>query len=322
MTDKPTFSTKLLILGSGPAGCTAAIYAARANLNPVLLTGMEPGGQLTTTTDISNWPGEVAISGFELTDKMQKHAENMGTTIHYDIAVSVDFSSRPLTVTADQQIYLADSVIIATGAKAQYLGLASEQAYMGKGVSACAVCDGPFYRQKDIVIVGGGNTALTEAIYLANLASQVTLVHRRDTFRAEKILIDQLNDMVQKGNIKLELNSAIEEVLGDEHGVTGVKIRHLKTDYSKELSAAALFVAIGHLPATDIFTGQLDMEKGYILTAGSKAPLATATSVPGVFAAGDVQDNIYRQAITSAATGCMAALDAERFLSEQHSAHA
>lgn len=315
MTNLPTVKTRLLILGAGPAGYTAAIYAARANLNPVLLTGLEPGGQLTTTTDISNWPGETQISGFALTDNMQKHAEEMGTTIHYDTATSVDFSVSPFIVTGDNNHYEADAVIIATGAKAKYLGLASEKAFIGRGVSACAVCDGSFYKNQEVIVVGGGSTAITEALYLAKLASCVTLIHRRETFRAEKILVNQLEDQVQQGKIRLILNHTVEEVLGNEQGVTGAVLKHTQTGEIQTVSAHGIFIAIGHKPETDLFIGQLDMDNGYILTKGTGGQMATATSVEGVFAAGDVQDPVYRQAITSAATGCMAALDVEHFLS-------
>ena len=318
MSEKPIIVTKLLILGAGPAGCTAAIYAARANLNPILLTGMEPGGQLTTTHEVSNWPGETSISGLQLTDNMLKHAEAMGTQVHYDTVYHADFSKRPFTLTADQHVYQPDAVIIATGAKAKYLGLASEKQFMGKGVSACAVCDGPFYKGKEVVVVGGGNTALTEAIFLSNLASKVTLVHRKGGFRAEHAVQTALHEQVADGKIHLHLDSVIDEVLGDDQGVTGVRLNNIETNEKQIIHTQALFVAIGHHPATEIFKDQLKIKNGYIVTQKTGHILSTQTSVPGVFAAGDVQDATYRQAITSAASGCMAALDAEVFLNEFH----
>ncbi|MCL6555311.1 MAG: thioredoxin-disulfide reductase [Burkholderiales bacterium] len=304
----------LLILGSGPAGYTAAIYAARANLKPVLITGLNQGGQLMTTTDVDNWPGDVnGVQGPELMQRLQQHAERFNTEIIFDHIHTAKLTERPFTLVGDAGTYTCDALIIATGASAKYLGLPSEQAFMGKGVSACATCDGFFYKGQKVAVVGGGNTAVEEALYLANIASHVTLIHRRDTFRAEKIMVDKLMQRVKEGHISLELNSQVDEILGDKSGVTGVRIKR-NDGSSKELEVTGVFIAIGHKPNTDIFVGQLEMENGYIVTRGGRNGNATATSIPGVFAAGDVQDHVYRQAITSAGSGCMAALDAERYL--------
>lgn len=306
---------RLLILGSGPAGYTAAVYAARANLNPVLITGMQQGGQLTTTTDVENWPGDPeGLTGPDLMVRMQKHAEKFNTEIIFDHINEVDFSKRPFTLKGDSGHYTADAVIIATGASAKYLGLESEQAFMGRGVSACATCDGFFYRNQKVAVVGGGNTAVEEALYLSNIASEVHLIHRRDSFRAEKILVDRLMDKVNNGNMVLHLNKTLDEVLGDDAGVTGVRIKDTIDGSTSELDVMGCFIAIGHQPNTGLFEGQLEMQDGYIVVQSGLNGNATATSVPGVFAAGDVMDHTYRQAITSAGTGCMAALDAERFL--------
>jgi len=306
---------RLLILGSGPAGYTAAVYAARANLNPVLVTGMQQGGQLTTTTDVENWPGDPeGLTGPDLMVRMQKHAEKFNTEIIFDHINEVDFSKRPFTLKGDSGHYTADAVIIATGASAKYLGLESEQAFMGRGVSACATCDGFFYRNQKVAVVGGGNTAVEEALYLSNIASEVHLIHRRDSFRAEKILVDRLMDKVNNGNMVLHLNKTLDEVLGDDAGVTGVRIKDTIDGSTSELDVMGCFIAIGHQPNTGLFEGQLEMQDGYIVVQSGLNGNATATSVPGVFAAGDVMDHTYRQAITSAGTGCMAALDAERFL--------
>ncbi|WP_372749597.1 thioredoxin-disulfide reductase [Litorivivens sp.] len=305
---------QLIILGSGPAGYTAAVYAARANLSPVVITGLEQGGQLTTTTDVDNWPGDNdGVQGPELMQRMQKHAERFETEIVFDHIESVDLSSRPFRLTGNSE-YSCDALIIATGASAQYLGLPSEQAFMGKGVSACATCDGFFYRGKKVAVIGGGNTAVEEALYLSNIASEVTLVHRRDALRAEKILQDKLFDREKNGNITIEWNHTLDEVLGDDSGVTGLRIKNTQSGDTKELDLAGVFIAIGHKPNTDIFAGQLDMKDGYLkITSGTEGN-ATATSVSGVFAAGDVADHVYRQAVTSAGFGCMAALDAEKYL--------
>lgn len=306
---------RLLILGSGPAGYTAAVYAARANLNPVLVTGMQQGGQLTTTTDVENWPGDPeGLTGPDLMVRMQKHAEKFNTEIIFDHINEVDFSKRPFTLKGDSGHYTADAVIIATGASAKYLGLESEQAFMGRGVSACATCDGFFYRNQKVAVIGGGNTAVEEALYLSNIASEVHLIHRRDSFRAEKILVDRLMDKVNNGNMVLHLNKTLDEVLGDDAGVTGVRIKDTIDGSTSELDVMGCFIAIGHQPNTGLFEGQLEMQDGYIVVQSGLNGNATATSVPGVFAAGDVMDHTYRQAITSAGTGCMAALDAERFL--------
>lgn len=306
---------KLMILGSGPAGYTAAVYAARANLSPVMITGMQMGGQLTTTTEVDNWPGDVeGLQGPELMERMRQHAERFETEIVFDHVNKVDLQNRPFRLEGDSGVYTCDALIIATGASAQYLGMESEQKFMGQGVSACATCDGFFYRNQDVAVVGGGNTAVEEALYLANIAKSVTVIHRRDKFRSEKILADKLLDKAENGNVNIEWNSELDEVLGDDAGVTGVRIKNNQTGETKELAVAGLFVAIGHKPNTDIFAGQLDMKDGYLTVQSGTQGNATQTSIEGVFAAGDVSDHIYRQAITSAGTGCMAALDAERFL--------
>jgi thioredoxin reductase (NADPH) len=307
--------SKLLILGSGPAGYTAAVYAARANLKPVLLTGLAQGGQLMTTTEVDNWPADNGgVQGPDLMARFQKHAERFETEIVFDQINSVKLAQRPFVLEGDAGTYTCDALIIATGASAKYLGLPSEQKFMGQGVSACATCDGFFFKSQEVAVIGGGNTAVEEALYLAHICAKVTLVHRRDKFRAEKIMVDKLMKRVAEGKIVLELDSALDEVLGDKTGVTGIQISNLKTRQNKSLSLKGLFIAIGHTPNTQIFAGHLDMENGYIITRGGRTGGSTATSVPGVFAAGDVQDHIYRQAVTSAGTGCMAALDAEKFL--------
>lgn len=312
---------RLLILGSGPAGYTAAVYAARANLQPVLITGIQQGGQLTTTTDVENWPGDPGdLQGPDLMARMQKHAEKFETEIIFDHINKADLSKRPFTLTGDTGEYTCDALIIATGASAQYLGLETEQAFMGKGVSACATCDGFFYRGKKVAVIGGGNTAVEEALYLSNLASEVHLIHRRDTFRSEKILTKRLMDKVENGNIVLHLNRTLDEVVGDEMGVTGVNIKDTQSDSVESLDVMGVFVAIGHKPNTDLFKDQLTMKDGYLVINSGIEGNATQTSIPGVYAAGDVCDHIYRQAITSAGTGCMAALDAERFLDSEESA--
>lgn len=304
----------LIIIGSGPAGYTAAVYAARAGLNPLMITGLEQGGQLMTTTEVDNWPGEAdGIQGPQLMKNMRAHAERFDTKIIHDFVTSVDFGTRPFTLQTEKHTYTADSVIIATGASAKYLGLPSEQKFKGRGVSACATCDGFFYRNKPVAVIGGGNTAVEEALYLANLASKVTLVHRRDEFRAEKILVKRLMDRVEEGRIELKLNAELDEVVGDAQGVTGMRIRHQNGEL-EEITLDGIFIAIGHKPNTDIFLDQIDIKNGYIQVKSGLNGNATQTSVPGVFAAGDVMDHIYRQAITSAGTGCMAALDAERFI--------
>ena len=306
----------LVILGSGPAGYTAAIYAARANLKPVVITGMVQGGQLTTTTDVDNWPGDVeGLQGPALMQRMLEHAERFDTQVLFDQINAVDLSKRPFTLTGDMGSYTCDALIIATGASAQYLGLESETAFMGKGVSACATCDGFFYRDKPVVVVGGGNTAVEEALYLANICSHVTLVHRRDSLRAEKILQQKLFDREVEGKVSIEWNNNLDEVLGDDSGVTGVRLRD-NDGATKELSADGVFIAIGHVPNSEIFAGQLEMKNGYVVVNTGISGNATQTSVPGVFAAGDIADQVYRQAVTSAGFGCMAALDAERFLDE------
>ena len=306
---------RLLILGSGPAGYTAAVYAARANLKPVLITGMQQGGQLMTTTEVDNWPGDVhGLMGPGLMERMQKHAERFNTEIVFDHIIEADFSARPFRLKGDNDTYTCDALVIATGATAKYLELPSEQAFKGRGVSARATCDGFFFKGQDVVVVGGGNTAVEEALYLANICRGVVLVHRRDKFRAEKIMQDKLMKRVAEGKIRLELDAVVEEVLGDAGGVAGVRIKGLKNGTAKTLDAKGFFVAIGHTPNTGIFAGQLEMKEGYIVTRGGNEGFATATSVPGVFAAGDVQDHVYRQAVTSAGSGCMAALDAEKFL--------
>ncbi|AWW34286.1 thioredoxin-disulfide reductase [Mannheimia varigena] len=309
---------KLLILGSGPAGYTAAVYAARANLNPVLVTGMQQGGQLTTTDEIENWPGEFEhTTGTELMNKMLKHAEKFDTEIVFDHIHTVDLSQRPFTLKGDLHTFTCDALIIATGASAKYLGLPSEEKFKGRGVSACATCDGFFYRNKPVAVVGGGNTAVEEALYLANLASEVHLVHRRDSFRAEKILLGRLQKRIEEGKIILHTDRTVDEVLGDNMGVTGLRLKSTKDKSTEEVKVDGFFVAIGHAPNTAIFDGQLELENGYIKVKSGLEGNATATSIEGVFAAGDVMDHNYRQAITSAGTGCMAALDAERFLDAQ-----
>lgn len=313
--EKCTEHHRLLILGSGPAGYTAAVYAARANLNPVLITGMAQGGQLMTTTEVDNWPGDVnGVQGPELMERLQKHAERFNTKIIFDHIHTAKLEQKPFLLTGDAGCYTCDALIIATGASAQYLGLPSEEKFMGKGVSGCATCDGFFYRNQDVAVIGGGNTAVEEALYLANIARHVTLVHRRDTFRAERIMIDHLMAKVKEGKITLQLHQVLDEVLGDDSGVTGMRIKHVKTGDTQDISLTGVFIAIGHKPNTDLFTGQLEMDNGYLVTHSGQAGNATATSIPGVFAAGDVQDQIYRQACTSAATGCMAALDADSYL--------
>lgn len=313
----PSLHAEVLILGSGPAGYTAAVYAARANLNPVLITGIAQGGQLMTTTDVDNWPADVdGVMGPDLMTRFQKHAERFNTKIVFDHINQVDLSRRPFTLTGDSGTYTCNALIIATGASAKYLGLPSEQAFMGRGVSGCATCDGFFYRGQEVAVVGGGNTAVEEALYLSNIASKVHLVHRRDKFRAEPILVDKLMDKVATGNMQIHLWQTLDEVLGDKSGVTGVRLKSTKDGSTGELKVNGCFIAIGHQPNTDIFKGQLEMKDGYIVTKSGLSGMATMTSVPGVFAAGDVQDHVYRQAITSAGTGCMAALDAQRFLEQ------
>jgi thioredoxin reductase (NADPH) len=308
---------KVLILGSGPAGYSAAVYAARANLHPVLITGVEQGGQLMTTTDVENWPADpLGVQGPELMQRFLQHAERFNTEIIFDYIHTAKLDEKPIRLIGDQAEYTCDSLIIATGASAQYLGLASEQAFMGKGISACATCDGFFYRGKEVAVVGGGNTAVEEALYLSNIASKVTVIHRRDKFRAEAILIDRLMAKVAEGKIEVKWNQTVDEVIGDETGVTGLRIKSMLDNSLTSISAHGVFIAIGHKPNTSIFDGQLDMHNGYIKTKTGTEGMATATNVPGVFAAGDVQDHIYRQAITSAGTGCMAALDAQRYLEE------
>ncbi|MES2546383.1 MAG: thioredoxin-disulfide reductase [Pseudomonadota bacterium] len=305
----------LLILGSGPAGYSAAVYAARANLNPVLITGIAQGGQLMTTTEVDNWPADAdGVQGPELMERFQKHAERFNTEMIFDHIHTTHLTEKPIRLVGDNGEYTCDALIIATGASAQYLGLPSEEKFSGKGVSACATCDGFFYRNQEVAVIGGGNTAVEEALYLANIASKVTLVHRRDKFKAEAILVDKLMARVAEGKIALELFNTLDEVLGDDSGVTGMRIKNAQTGATKDIDLKGVFIAIGHKPNTDIFAGQLEMEGGYIVTQAGRVGNATATSVPGVFAAGDVQDHIYRQAVTSAGTGCMAALDAERYL--------
>ncbi len=307
--------SKLLILGSGPAGYTAAVYAARANLQPVLVTGMQQGGQLTTTTEVENWPGDAhGLTGPALMERMREHAETFNTEIVFDHIHTVNLQQRPFILTGDNGLYSCDALIIATGASAKYLGLPSEQAYSGRGVSACATCDGFFYRNQKVAVVGGGNTAVEEALYLSNIAAEVHLVHRRDSFKAEKILIDRLMAKVASGNIILHTHRELDEVLGDEMGVTGVRLKSTQGEAAKELALQGVFIAIGHKPNTDIFAGQLEMNGGYLKVQSGTEGNATQTSIAGVFAAGDVADHIYRQAITSAGSGCMAALDAERYL--------
>lgn len=310
-----TKHAKVLILGSGPAGYTAAVYAARANLSPVLVTGMEQGGQLMTTTEVDNWPADVnGVQGPELMQRFMEHAERFKTEMVFDHIHTVKLDARPFTLIGDSGTYTTDALIIATGASAKYLGLPSEEAFKGRGVSGCATCDGFFYKQQDVAVIGGGNTAVEEALYLANICRTVTLVHRRDKFRAEPILIDRLNEKAAEGKIIFRLHSELDEVLGDASGVTGARIRSNQTNTTEDIALTGVFIAIGHHPNTSIFEGQVEMKDGYIITRSGLHGLATMTSVPGVFAAGDVQDNIYRQAITSAGTGCMAALDAQRWL--------
>jgi thioredoxin reductase (NADPH) len=306
---------RIILIGSGPAGYTAAVYAARAALSPLLITGVEVGGQMTTTTDVDNWPGDdLGVQGPELMERMKRHAEKFGTELVYDNVNKVDLSKRPFSVWADSHSYTCDALIIATGASAKYLGLDSEEAFKGKGVSACATCDGFFYKNKPVAVIGGGNTAVEEALYLSNIASKVTVVHRRDAFRSEKILSNRLLAKAESGNVAIQWNSTLDEVLGDASGVTGVRLRDTKSGDTTEIEALGVFVAIGHQPNTTIFEGQVAMDSGYIKVGYSNSPYATQTSVQGVFAAGDVSDPIYRQAITSAGSGCMAALDAEKFL--------
>ncbi len=310
---------RLLILGSGPAGYTAAIYAARANLKPVLITGIEQGGQLMTTTEVENWPGEPdSVQGPELMERMRRHVERFDTEIVFDHIHTADLSKRPFMLTGDAGAYTCDALIIATGSSAKYLGLPSEEKYKGRGVSSCATCDGFFYKDQPVAVIGGGNTAVEEAIYLANICSHVTLIHRRDKLRAEKILVDRLMKQVNKGKITIEWNHVVDEILGDDHSACGVRIKHVHNDTTKEIKVSGVFIAIGHTPNTSIFEGQLELDHGYIKVKGNgdNQGNATATSVPGVFAAGDVADPVYRQAVTSAGTGCMAALDAEKFLEE------
>jgi len=307
--------SRLLILGSGPAGYTAAVYAARANLKPVVITGMAQGGQLMTTTDVDNWPADaMGVQGPELMERFQKHAERFNTEIIFDHIHTAQLTGKPITLIGDQGTYTCDALIIATGASAQYLGLPSEESFMGRGVSGCATCDGFFYKGQEVAVIGGGNTAVEEALYLSNIASRVTVVHRRDKFRSEKILIDKLMDKAKNGNVTLEFNQVLDEVLGDKSGVTGMRIKSVKDGSTKTVDLQGVFIAIGHKPNTDIFQGQLQMENGYIVTRSGNQGGVTATSISGVFAAGDVQDHIYRQAVTSAGSGCMAALDAEKYL--------
>ncbi len=318
MSNSKSKHARVLILGSGPAGYTAAVYAARANLNPVLVTGIAQGGQLMTTTEVDNWPADVhGVQGPELMQRFLEHAERFKTEIIFDHISAVDFSKRPFTLKGDSGEYSCDSLIIATGASAKYLGLPSETAFMGRGVSGCATCDGFFYRDQVCCVIGGGNTAVEEALYLSNIARKVYLVHRRDKFKAEPILIDKIHEKVKAGKIELKLFQTLDEVLGDASGVTGVRLKSTQTGATEDLELKGCFIAIGHAPNTEIFNGQLTMENGYIVTQSGLKGFATQTSVPGVFAAGDVQDHVYRQAITSAGTGCMAALDAQRFLEQQ-----
>jgi len=308
---------RLIIVGSGPAGYTAAVYAARAALEPVLITGVEVGGQMTTTTDVDNWPGDdQGVQGPELMERMKRHAERFGTKLIYDTVNAVDLSKRPFELRTDSGEYSCDALIVATGASAKYLGLPSEQAYKGRGVSACATCDGFFFRNQPVAVIGGGNTAVEEALYLSNIASKVTVVHRRDQFRAEKIMSRRLLERAGTGNVEVMWNHVLDEVLGNEHGVTGIRVKHTQTGELREIPVQGVFIAIGHTPNTAIFEGQLEMEGGYIVVRSGTRGFATATSVEGVFAAGDVADPIYRQAVTSAGSGCMAALDAERYLTE------
>ena len=313
----PTPHHRLIILGSGPAGYTAAVYAARAALEPVIVTGIEVGGQMTTTTDVDNWPGDNdGVQGPELMERMRLHAERFGTRLIYDHVSAVRLADRPFRLTGDSGEYTCDALIVATGASAKYLGLPSEQAYKGKGVSACATCDGFFFRDQPVAVIGGGNTAVEEALYLSNIASEVNVVHRRDAFRAEKILSNRLLDKARGANVSVHWHHVLDEVLGDGRGVTGVRLRHTPSDTTHDVAVQGVFIAIGHTPNTDIFRGQLEMEGGYIVLKPQDTGMATATSAEGVFAAGDVADPVYRQAVTSAGSGCMAALDAERFLAE------
>ena len=311
----PTKHARLLILGSGPAGYSAAVYAARANLKPVLITGIAQGGQLMTTTDVDNWPADAdGVQGPELMERFQKHAERFNTEMIFDHIHTAKLTEKPIRLIGDAGEYTCDALIISTGASAKYLGIPSEEKFSGKGVSACATCDGFFYKNQEVAVIGGGSTAVEEALYLANITSKVTLVHRRDKFKAEAILVDKLMERVKEGKIVLELFSTLDEVLGDNSGVTGMRIKHTQTGAAKNIALKGVFIAIGHTPNTDIFAGQLEMENGYIVTEAGRKGNFTATSIPGVFAAGDVQDHVYRQAVTSAGTGCMAALDAERYL--------
>lgn len=306
---------KLLILGSGPAGYTAAVYAARANLKPVLITGLQQGGQLMTTTDVDNWPADAnGVQGPDLMQRFEAHAARFETEIIFDTIHTAKLTEQPFTLIGDAGSYTCDALIVATGASAIYLGLPSEQAFMGKGVSGCATCDGFFYRNQNVAVIGGGNTAVEEALYLANISNHVTLVHRRDKFKAEKIMVDHLMDKVKEGKITLQVNHVLDEVLGNDSGVTGMRIKHVEGGATQDIALTGIFIAIGHKPNTDLFKGQLELEHGYIVTKSGRAGNATATSIPGVFAAGDVQDHVYKQAVTSAASGCMAALDAERYL--------
>ena len=310
-----TKHSRLLILGSGPAGYTAAVYAARANLQPVVITGLQQGGQLMTTTEVDNWPADVnGVMGPDLMTRFQQHAERFGTEIVFDHIHTAKLTEKPFTLIGDAGSYTCDALIIATGASAMYLGLDSEEKFMGRGVSGCATCDGFFYKNQEVAVIGGGNTAVEEAIYLANIASKVTLVHRRETFKAEKIMVDHLMEKVKEGKIILELNSELAEVLGDNSGVTGMRLKNTQTGQTKDTAVSGIFIAIGHKPNTDLFAGQLELDRGYIVTKGGRLGNAQATSIDGVFAAGDVQDMMYKQAITSAAAGCQAALDAERYL--------
>jgi thioredoxin reductase (NADPH) len=312
-----TKHSRLLILGSGPAGYSAAVYAARANLKPVLVTGLQMGGQLTTTTEVDNWPGDPdGVQGPELMERMRRHAERFETEIIFDHIHTADLSARPFKLTGDEGVYTCDALVIATGASARYLGLPSEEAFKGRGVSACATCDGFFYRNKNVAVIGGGNTAVEEALYLSNIVGHVTVVHRRDKFRSEKILSERLLERARNGNVSIEWNSVLDEVLGDDSGVTGMRIKNVQDGGTKELALDGVFVAIGHSPNTEIFAGQLEMRDGYIVVNSGLGGNATATSVAGVFAAGDVADSVYRQAITSAGSGCMAALDAEKYLDD------
>ena len=313
--EKNTQHHRLLILGSGPAGYTAAVYAARANLSPTLITGMAQGGQLMTTTEVDNWPADFSgVQGPELMERFQKHAERFNTQIIFDHIHTAKLEQKPFLLIGDSASYSCDALIICTGASAQYLGLPSEEKFMGKGVSGCATCDGFFYRNQDVAVIGGGNTAVEEALYLSNIARHVTLVHRRDSFRAERIMVDHLMEKVKEGKITLQLHQVLDEVLGDDSGVTGMRIKNVNSGATQEVALTGVFIAIGHKPNTDLFAGQLAMDNGYLITHSGQAGNATATSIPGVFAAGDVQDQIYRQACTSAATGCMAALDADKYL--------